>query len=156
MGVSGSGKTTIGKLLAGELGWMFYDGDNFHTQANIEKMKRGVALTDKDRKPWLATLQDLILDLVRNNQSAVIACSALKKSYREFLGKGAGNVVFVYLKGNYDLVRERLLERKGHFFDFKLLESQFETPEEPEGVLTMDVAQEPMVIVNKIRQGLGL
>ena len=156
MGVSGSGKTTIGKLLAGELGWMFYDGDDFHPEANVEKIKKGIALTDEDREPWLDALQNLILDLVRNNQSAVIACSALKKSYRDILVKGKENVVFVYLKGTYELIHERLLERKGHFFDAKLLESQFETLEEPEGVLTINIAQESMVIVNKIRQGLGL
>ena len=156
MGVSGSGKTTIGRLLAGELGWMFYDGDDFHPEANIEKMKRGIALSDNDREPWLAALQQLILNLIRNNQSAIIACSALKKSYRDILVKDKGNVVFVYLKGNYDLIHKRLLERKGHFFDKKLLESQFETLEEPEGVLTIDTAQEPIVIVNKIRRELEL
>jgi gluconokinase len=157
MGVSGSGKTTVGRLLAGELGWMFYDGDDFHPQANIEKMKKGIALTDKDRKPWLAALRRLILDLIHNNQSAVIACSALKKSYRDFLGKGTeNNIVFVYLKGNYDLIHQRLLERRDHFFDMKLLESQFETLEEPGGVLTIDIAQEPILIVSQVRRGLGL
>ena len=156
MGVSGSGKTTIGRLLAGELGWIFYDGDDFHPEANIEKMKRGIALSDNDREPWLAALQQLILNLIRNNQSAIIACSALKKSYRDILVKDKENVVFVYLKGNYDLIHKRLLERKGHFFDKKLLESQFETLEEPEGVLTIDTAQEPIVIVNKIRRELEL
>ena len=119
-------------------------------------MKRGIALSDNDREPWLAALQQLILNLIRNNQSAIIACSALKKSYRDILVKDKENVVFVYLKGNYDLIHKRLLERKGHFFDKKLLESQFETLEEPEGVLTIDTAQEPIVIVNKIRRELEL
>jgi gluconokinase len=156
MGVSGSGKTAIGQLLAKNLGWRFYDGDDFHPKANVDKMRRGVPLTDKDREPWLTALQHLIQDLIGKNQSAVITCSALKQSYRDRLVGNLKNVVLVYLKGSYDLIRKRLLARKGHFFNVNLLRSQFETLEDPEGVLTFDIAQEPDAIVNQIRRELGL
>lgn len=156
MGVTGSGKTTIGQLLAKDCNWPFYDGDDFHPTANVDKMRRGIPLTDEDRAPWLAVLEHLIRDLITQAQSAVISCSALRQSYRDRLAANRDEVIFVYLKGDYDLARERLLSRKDHFVKADLLESQFDTLEEPEGVLTIDTAQEPDVIVGQIRQTLGL
>ena len=156
MGVSGSGKSTIGQLLANKLGWQFYDGDDLHPKANIDKMRQGIPLTDRDRDSWLAALQHLINDLISKNQSAIITCSALKQSYRDRLVENRKNVVIVYLKGDYDLIRNRLLTREDHFFDVDLLASQFETLEEPEGVLTIDISLEPSAIVNQIRRELRL
>jgi gluconokinase len=156
MGVTGSGKTTIGRLLAKDCNWPFYEGDDFHPTANVEKMRRGMPLADEDRAPWLAALNDRIRDLIAQPQSAVIACSALKQAYRDRLAGNRDEVVFVYLKGDYDLARARLLSRKDHFMKADLLASQFDTLEEPEGVLTIDIAQEPDVIVGRIRQTLGL
>ena len=117
MGVSGSGKTTIGQRLAKDLNWRFYEGDNFHPKTNVDKMRRRIALTDEDRAPWLAALDHLIQDLIQETQSAVIACSALKHAYRVLLEGNRNQVVFVYLKGSYNLIRERLLARKGHFMN---------------------------------------
>lgn len=156
MGVTGSGKTTIGQRLAKDVNWVFHDGDDFHPPANVDKMRRGIPLTDEDRAPWLAALEHLIRDLIMQGQSAVISCSALKQSYRDRLAANRDEVVFVYLKGDYRLARERLLSRKGHFMKADLLASQFDALEEPEGVLTVDFAQEPDVIVGQIRQALGL
>jgi gluconokinase len=156
MGVSGSGKTTVGLLLARELSWPFYDGDDFHPQVNIEKMKRGVALTDDDRGPWLDTIRQLIDRLIFEAKSAVIACSALKKSYRKLLAEGLKGILFVYLKGDYELIKSRLDSRSIHFFDKGLLKNQFAVLEEPVNALKVDISQEPTGIVNAIKKGLVL
>jgi gluconokinase len=156
MGVSGAGKTTIGQLLAQELGWPFYDGDDFHPQANIDKMHQGLPLTDEDRLPWLSALRTLIQDCLRAGTSAVIACSALKQAYRNQLQAGATGVQFVHLKGTFNLIHQRLQQRHGHFMGTDLLQSQFATLEESEEVLTVDVAHSPQVIVQQIRQALRL
>lgn len=156
MGVAGSGKTTIGQLLAQELHWPFYDGDDFHPLANIDKMSRGVALTDEDRVAWLASLRQLIERLLSEHQSAILACSALKQSYRHDLKGEDDEVQFVYLKGDHDLIRQRLAQRSGHFMKANLLTSQFETLEEPRGVLTVDAARTPQAIVSFIRESLNL
>ena len=156
IGVSGSGKTTIGQLLAEDLSWQFYEGDDFHPQANIDKMRQGTPLTDADRAPWLAALNRLIRDLVREGRSAVVACSALKQTYRDRLLKDTRDVRVIYLKGDYDLIRKRLQERRGHFMKANLLASQFDALEEPERVLAVDTAQEPETVVSLIKRELKL
>ncbi len=156
MGVSGSGKTTIGLLLAQRLGWAFYDGDDFHPPANVEKMRSGVPLTDSDRESWLATLQQLIDDLLKNGRSAVLACSALKQSYRTRLQRHPEDVRFVYLKGDYALLHQRLTTRHEHFMPAGLLASQFATLEEPQEGLIIDIAQSPEAIINAITATLRL
>ncbi len=156
MGVSGSGKTTIGQILAKDLNWRFHEGDNFHPKANVDKMSQGIALTDEDRAPWLAALDHLIQDLIQETQSAVIACSALKQAYRVLLEGNRNQVVFVYLKGSYNLIRERLLARKGHFMNPDLLRSQFATLDVPQDILTLDIAEKSNVIIDRIKQALQL
>ncbi len=156
MGVSGSGKSTIGRALAEELGWPFYDGDDFHPPANIEKMANGIALSDADRSAWLSALAELIRQLEKEQRSGIIACSALKQAYRETLQQDLTDVRFVYLKGSYELLLKRLQARQGHFMRPELLKSQFDTMEEPEETLVIQVAQTPGAIVRKIRQAMGL
>jgi len=156
IGVSGVGKTAIGQLLAEDLGWQFYEGDDFHPQANIDKMRQGIPLTDADRAPWLAALNRLIRDLVREGRSAVVACSALKQEYRDRLLRDTQDGCIIYLKGDYDLIRKRLHERPGHFMKANLLASQFDALEEPERVLAVDTAQEPETIVSLIKRELKL
>jgi gluconokinase len=152
MGVSGSGKTTIGRLLAQDLVWPFYDGDDFHPQANINKMRRGIPLTDDDRDAWLTVLRQWIDTLIDTRRSAVLACSALKQTYRDRLQRP--EVHFVYLKGDRALIRQRLLARQGHFMPADLLASQFATLEEPQGVPVIDIAQAPETIVAVIKRTL--
>ena len=154
MGVAGVGKTTIGKLLSEDLGWPFYEGDDFHTPANVEKMSRGTPLSDEDRWPWLAEIRNLIDRLIAQGQDAVLACSALKRSYRDRLQTDAAQVAFVYLKGDYGTVWERLLARPGHFMRAGMLESQFQTLEEPDDAMTVEISQEPGAIVGAIKSGL--
>lgn len=151
IGVSGSGKTTIGRLLARNLGWRFLEGDDFHSAASTAKIREGVPLTDADRWPWLAALREQIQDLLKGREQAVLACSALKRAYRDLLRLEC--VQFVYLKGDYELIRQRLEGRKGHFFDARLLMSQFDTLEEPRRAL---VAGAPDVIASEIVQRLNL
>lgn len=154
MGVSGSGKTTVGRRLAQDLGWPFYDGDEFHPPGNIAKMARGTTLSDQDRRPWLEALNELIHRLVDQKQDAVVACSALKHSYRKQLSDNHGGVVFVYLKGNYDRIRQRIIERQDHFMKADLLREQFAVLEEPEEAIVVDIDQDPAAIVKTIRTRL--
>jgi len=156
MGVSGSGKTTIGKLLAQETGWPFYDGDHFHSPANVEKMRAGIPLTDEDRESWLATVQNLIQECLRAGQPALIACSALKQKYREYLQIDQARVHFVFLRGSYDLIAARLANRPAHFFSPRLLSSQFEALEAPSEVFTVDVSFSPQTVMQIIKQNFKL
>jgi gluconokinase len=153
MGVAGSGKTTVGELLAGKLGWDFYDADRFHPKENIEKMSRGIPLTDEDRLPWLSLVRDFIAGL---NAPAVIACSALKAAYRDVLKESGRDIRFVYLAGGAELVRERIEGRKGHFAGARILENQFEALEEPEDALREDIRMDPESIANDIIDKLHL
>jgi gluconokinase len=156
MGVSGSGKTTIGQRLAQALGWPFYDGDQFHPQANIAKMQQGIPLTDEDRWPWLHALRVQIAAWLQQGVSAVLACSALKQAYREYLLIDETQVKLVYLKGDYDLIHARLAQRHGHFMPPELLASQFAALEEPEQGVSVDIKHPPETIVALIRQRLGV
>lgn len=156
MGVSGSGKTTLGHLLSRELGWSFYEGDDLHSPANVDKMSRGIPLTDADRLPWLEALRDLIDRCVRWEENAVIACSALKRDYRRILRGGHPEVVFVHLTADPRLIAGRLERRTGHFAGPALLASQLATLEKPEHALAIDVSGPPEETVATIRRHLGL
>jgi gluconokinase len=130
MGVSGAGKTTVGQMLAAELGWDFADGDDYHSPANVEKMRNGVPLTDADRAPWLESLRNAITEWIAAEKNAVLACSALKHAYRDYLHVSS-EVQFVYLKVSPQLLHQRLRERSGHFMTEKMLDSQLAALEEP-------------------------
>lgn len=157
MGVSGAGKTTIGTRLARQMGWPFYEGDEFHPPANIAKMTRGQPLTDADRRPWLAAVGELIARLGREEKSAVIACSALKQKYRRRLAAaGGGTVRFVHLVADAATIRARLTGRPDHFMDPDLLASQFDDLEEPRNALAIDATQGPETIVREIRRELDI
>jgi len=153
MGVSGSGKTTVGTRLADRLGWTFADGDDFHPPANVEKMSRGEPLTDADRWPWLRAVRDFIAERLEADAPAVVACSALKAAYREVLLEDNDGAELVYLRGDYDLIRDRMEARSDHFFDAELLDSQFEALEPPsaEEAYVVDVDAPPDAIVYTIR-----
>lgn len=155
MGVSGIGKTTIGEQLAGALGWPFYDADFFHPEENVEKMSRGIPLGDADRAPWLEALHDLIARCLREGRSAVLACSALKTSYRRTLAQGLDGVTFVYLAASPVVIQKRLKNRTGHFMDPGLLESQFAALEEPEEALRVEAEGTPEEIVADILERLN-
>jgi len=157
MGVSGSGKTTVGRMLASELGWEFADGDDYHPAANVEKMRNGIPLADADRAPWLETLRALIAGWIAAGKNAVLACSALKRVYRKSL-RVAPEVQVVYLKGTPELLRQRLRARVGHFMTERMLASQLAALEEPEDAVVVDVDRSPGEIVAEIlaRRGLNL
>lgn len=155
MGVTGSGKTTTGRKLAESLGWKYFDADDFHSAANVAKMRSGVALNDDDRKPWLESLQRLIQTSLMNGEPAVLACSALKQSYRDMLLIDE-RVKLVYLKGDYDLIKARLSLRSDHYMNPALLESQFQTLEEPDGDLRIDIQTPPCEIVRIIRNAFNV
>ncbi|MGD0179957.1 MAG: gluconokinase [Terriglobales bacterium] len=155
MGVEGSGKTTVGKSLAQELGWRFVDADDFHSALNKEKMSRGIPLDDADRGPWLRAIHNFVAGQVEEGQNLVLACSALKQSYREQLGKGLEMKV-VYLKGSFELFYSRLQKRQAHFARESLLASQFESLEEPADAITIDAAFPETEIVRQIKSALRL
>jgi gluconokinase len=150
MGVSGSGKTTVGKALAHKLGWGFYDADDFHSELNIEKMKAGIPLTDDDRKSWLVDLNRLISTSLKKKQPGVLACSALKESYRQIILANNPGTQIVFLKGNYDLIHSRIDNRPEHFMKQAMLQSQFDALEEPKNTLTVDVSTSVEEIVKTI------
>jgi gluconokinase len=155
MGVTGSGKTTVGSNLALRLGWVFADADDFHSIENKQKMAAGMALNDEDRAPWLEALRQQILTWLAEKQSAVLACSALKQSYRAKLLVHP-DVRLVYLKGSYELIASRLTERVAHYATESLLASQFATLEEPTEAITIDVSPTVDEIANEICFRLNL
>jgi gluconokinase len=157
-GVSGAGKTTVGKLLAREFGWRFIEADDFHPPGNIEKMRSGNPLTDKDRWPWLERLRQQIEQLLSARENAVLACSALKRTYRDRL-RVSDEVKFVFLCGDYALVEKQLRSRHGHFMNPELLRSQFADLEEPkpdEDVATIELRRKPQELVEDIKAKLHL
>jgi len=156
MGVSGSGKSSVGRLLARNLGWDFYDADDFHPQANVEKMAQGIALDDSDRAPWLAALNELISTSLKADRPGVLACSALKERYRQQLLAGNDGVRLVYLKGSYDLIWSRMEKRTDHYMKPHMLQSQFEALEEPSNALTIDISMSVDEIVREIISGVSL
>jgi gluconokinase len=153
MGVSGCGKTTVGKLLAMRLGWDFYDADDYHPSANIAKMGAGIPLNDDDRAIWLATLHELISSCLNENRPGVLACSALKEYYRQVLLTRNDNVQIVYLKGTLELIQTRMAARYGHFMKPAMLQSQFDILEVPKKALTVDISLPLNSIVNFIIAG---
>jgi len=156
MGVSGSGKTTVGLQLAADLGWSFRDADDFHPPANIAKMSAGIPLTDEDRAPWLAAIRAHIDACLARGENAVVTCSALKESYRRTVIADPARVKLVYLRGDFDLLLRRLGRREGHFMKAAMLRSQFEALEPPRDALTLDVAPPPEKLVADIRAAFGL
>ncbi|MDC0711083.1 gluconokinase [Stigmatella sp. ncwal1] len=156
MGVSGVGKTTIGHLLAQELGWRFLEGDDVHPPENVAKMHAGVPLTDADRAPWLDKLRTLLSEAIARGENVVLACSALRESYRRVLSVDPERVRWVYLRGTQTLIAQRLSNRRGHFMPASLLDSQFNVLEEPAEALGVDVSQGPQAVVEAIRAGLGV
>lgn len=156
MGVTGSGKTTVGEALAASLTCEFFDADSFHSAANKAKMSSGIPLTDDDRWPWLAAIRSRIESLLSENASGVFGCSALKASYREVLGEDDPQVHFVYLHGSEALLAERLRHRVGHFMNPALLASQFDTLEEPANAIRISAALPLAAQVREIRKALSL
>jgi len=157
MGVSGSGKTTVGQLLARQLGWTFLDADDCHPAANVEKMQRGVPLNDEDRRPWLDALRRRIDQASERGENIVLACSALKHAYQEYLRQHAPEQVrYVQLRGSEELIRQRLATRRGHFMNPGLLHSQFEALEPPEHALQIDITPSPEGIAAEIRRRLAV
>ena len=153
MGVSGSGKTTIGSLLANTLGWQFQEGDTLHPPENVAKMSAGIPLSDADRLPWLQKIAEVIDGWRARGESGVVTCSALKRSYRNIIIGDRPGVRLLYLKGSHDLIRQRMAARHGHFMPTALLDSQFSIFEEPspdENPIVVDIGGEPQEIAREI------
>ncbi len=150
MGVSGSGKTTIGKALSQELGYLFYDADDFHPPENIAKMSQSIPLNDSDRLPWLNAIKLVINEHQKVDKNAVITCSALKQSYRNLLQENTTDIIWIYLKGSYETIFKRLQQRSKHFMKDHMLISQFKTLEEPENAIIIDINLSISEIVKEI------
>jgi gluconokinase len=155
MGVTASGKSTVGKRLALELGWRFLEGDDFHSPENIEKLRQGKPLSDEDRKPWLEAIREAIRAAIEQGENTVVSCSALKETYRRML-QVSEEMIFVYLKATISLIQERLKRRAGHFMNPNLIQSQFDTLEEPKKALEIDAGLTPAEIVQVIRNRLSV
>ena len=156
MGVSGCGKTSVGQGLSEALGWPFFDGDEFHPQGNIDKMALGIPLNDEDRRPWLDMLHNLIVEHISENRSLIVACSALKARYRQILKGDLSNVLFVHLKGSFDLIHGRMKARSGHYMQADMLRSQFTDLETPKNALSISVEKPVEQIVAEIRGNISL
>ncbi len=154
MGVSGSGKSTVGKALAESLGWEFADADDYHSESNRAKLTRGEPLTDADREPWLLRLHGLMEQHLQTDQPLVLACSALKERHREILSQNLGDIQVVFLNGSRELIAERMRHRH-HFMPVSLLESQLGTLEPPSGVITVDIGKSVEVIVKEVLSQLA-
>jgi len=155
MGVCGSGKTTVGRLLAGELGWIFRDGDDYHPPANVAKMAAGVPLTDADRQPWLRRLAKILRRALAAGEGMVLACSALRAAYRQLLGADRPGVLLVYLRGSPQTIAGRLAMRRHRYMPASLLDSQFAVLEEPGDAMVVDVEWPPAEIVRRIRAAVA-
>ncbi len=154
MGVSGCGKTTVGRLLAKRLDWAYYEGDAFHPPENIEKMSQGVSLDDVDRGPWLASIKEAIDRCADGASDAVFSCSALRRQYRRTLSADVVDIRFVYLKGDFRTIRDRVKSRDRHYMKANMLESQFSSLEEPDDAIEMDINNSPQDIVERIESQL--
>ena len=155
LGPMGCGKTTIGRMLAEKLGWVFADADDYHPEANKKKMGQGVPLNDADREPWLSILRDLIMEHKTQDSGLILACSALKKKYRSQLGIDQIEVHSVYLQGSFDLLEQRISARSHEFMSQRLLQSQLDTLEAPTTGLTVDIADTPEQICQNIIKNLS-
>ncbi|WP_413168205.1 gluconokinase [Capilliphycus salinus ALCB114379] len=155
MGVSGSGKTTIGQKLAETLNFQFRDADEFHSDENIRKMANNIPLTDEDRQPWLEKMQAAIDRWLQEKQNVVLTCSGLKEKYRQMLWRDSEQMELVYLKGSFELIEERMKKRQDHFMKANLLKSQFEDLEEPIVGIWVDISQTPAEIVQEIKKVLN-
>ena len=156
MGVSGCGKTSAGRRLSHNLSWPFFDGDDFHPPENVDKMAAGIPLDDDDRALWLSNLHDLMAEHLAEGKSLLLACSALKQMYRDQLAEGNLETVFVYLKGDFNLIFERMQTRSEHYMKANMLRSQFDALEEPVDALTVDIDQNLDTIVKEIVTQLRL
>ncbi len=154
-GVAGSGKTTVGQLLAAQLGYPFLEGDSLHPARNIEKMTHGIPLTDDDRAPWLTAIHASIVESYRLHHGVVVACSALKERYRKALADGVA-ITWVYLKGSEELLHARLQHRQNHFFKVQMLASQLADLEEPTDAIVIDITLAPDEAVRQIVSALNL